>query len=310
MTAEDSDQVDQAASDEPATLVIRNRDAGFFSNLNAVVDCLVNRLGRDGVEAARVDWRAPENITYFHYGTAAGGNLWAAFFEPLPFAAFPARTVETDSFVDNAITGRSAYATYKLKRRWRRRYHRAYARYVKPRDNLLDRVERIYRDRMDGHYCVGVHFRHPGHDVENLFPIPGPDVFIEQAERLLPKDRSWRVFLATDTEAAVTAFEAAFGRRLVVQPAVARAESAAEEPVNVENENPNTGAGEGALIDCLLLARCDAMVHITSNLATAAGYINPDMTMVYCEPPHRAVLGYLWAIGKTIRSIHRFRFRA
>ncbi len=310
VTTGNQTRIEMQPNAESATLVIRNRDAGFFSNLNAVVDCLINRLGRDGVEAARVDWRVPESTINFHFGTAAGGNLWAAFFEPLPFAAFPARTVETESFVDNAITGRSAYATYKLKRRWRQRYHRAFARYVKPRRLLLDKVERVHRDRMDGHFCVGVHCRHPGHGSENLFPIPDPDAFIARVKRLLPSDRSWRVFLATDNQAAVTAFDAAFGRRLIVQPGVSRSESAAEKPHNIKHENPNTGFGEEALVDCLLLARCDVLVHVTSNLATASGYINPDMKMVYCEAPHRAVMGYLWAIGRTLRAIHRYRFLA
>jgi hypothetical protein len=38
------------------------------------------------------------------------------------------------------------------------------------------------------------------------------------------------------------------------------------------------------LIDALLLARCEAMVHAVSNLATAVGYMNPRLRMVYCEP--------------------------
>jgi hypothetical protein len=41
---------------ERHTLVIEVADAGFFSNVNRVVDNLRNALGRGGCEAVRVDW--------------------------------------------------------------------------------------------------------------------------------------------------------------------------------------------------------------------------------------------------------------
>ena len=163
---------------------------------------------------------------------------------------------------------------------------------------------------MDGHFCVGVHWRHSDHDHENLFPIPRPDVFIARAKKLLPGDRSWRVCLATDTETAVSAFEAAFGDRLVVQQGAARAESTTRMQLHDDRENPSTDHGEAVLVDCLLLARCDVLLHVTSNVATAAGYINPDMKMVYCEAPHQAAIGYLWAIGEAARAIQRKVVRA
>jgi hypothetical protein len=309
MTAEKHRKAARRVGVEPTTLVIRNRNVGFFSNFNAVVDNLVHRLGRDGIEAARVDWRAIEGSSQFPYGTATHRNLWDTFFEPLPFPVFPDRTIETDTFEKFTITGRSAYAAYKLKRRWRQQYHRAYARYVKPRRRLLDKVERIYGSRMDGHYCIGVHWRHSGHG-EGPFPIPDTDVFVARVKKLVPKDRSWRVFLATDTQTAVADFDSAFNDRLVVQAGAARTQSTSESQLHHGHESPSTALGEDVLVDCLLLARCDAMLHVTSNVATAAGYINPDMKMIYCETPQQAVIGYPWAIRRTFRSLHRYRFRA
>ena len=46
---------------------------------------------------------------------------------------------------------------------------------------------------------------------------------------------------------------------------------------------PCTALGEQALIDALLLARCDVLLHTTSNLATAVGDMN-RLRMIYCEP--------------------------
>ena len=59
---------------------------------------------------------------------------------------------------------------------------------------------------MSGHYCVGVHYRDPQHDFECLYPTPRPEEFIARLRRHLPKNQSWRVFLATDFPPAVDAF--------------------------------------------------------------------------------------------------------
>src|ERR1700704_3220520 len=99
---------------EPCTLIIRNRDAGFFSNFNAVLNNLRHGIGRAGIEAALVDWQAPEGSREFAYGQPAEGNLWTHFFEPLPFERPPAATCEASTFASWEMTGLAAYALYKL----------------------------------------------------------------------------------------------------------------------------------------------------------------------------------------------------
>jgi hypothetical protein len=70
----------------------------------------------------------------------------------------------------------------------------------------------------------------------------------------------------------------------------------AEGHVHHDNREPNLALGEEVLTDCLLLARCESLVHINSNVATAAGYINPALKMVFCETPGQAAWGYIWSI--------------
>ena len=278
------------------TLVIRNWNGGFFSNFNGVLNNLRWRLGRRGVHAAIVDWHADPALTDFAYGRPEDGNLWLHFFEPLPFERFPAAHCEARSFARLDITFPHTYAAYKLNRRWRQDYHALYRRYIRIRPTFLDRVEKIYQADMAGHYCLGVHYRHPVHNPECLHSIPSPETFIARLRGLLPVDRPYAVFLATDAESAVAAFQQAFGSRLVVQPCVRRA------GLQTENhpQDPDTRAslilGEQVLLDCLLLARCDALFHVSSNIATAAGYINPSLKMVYCETPTQAAWGYAWSL--------------
>lgn len=287
------------------TLIIRNRDSGFFSNFNLVLNNLYWRLGRDGIRAAIVDWRATARTAQFPYASEEQENLWLRFFEPLPFENFPAARRESNFYALTNITSKFAYAAYKLNRRWRRDYHRLYRRYIRVRPSVRESIDQIYRSSMAARYCVGVHYRHPAHDTECLYPIPPPEVFIERARRMLPKTRPGAVFLATDLEPVVDAFRIAFGESLVIQPRVWRAKSASEKEVHRQGA-PGLELGEQVLIDCLLLARCDAMLHVASNIATAAGYINPRLKMVYCETPRQAIYGYWWSL----KTIWRRRRRA
>ncbi len=288
------------AEPDQFTLIIRNRNSGFFSNLNLVLNNLYWRLGRDGIGAAIVDWRATADVPQFSYGSEKHENLWLRFFEPLPFEYFPPARRETNFYASSNITSNFAYATYKLNRRWRRIYHRLYRRYVRIRPSVREGADRIYQSGMAARYCVGVHYRHPAHDSECLYPIPSPEVFIERARRMLPKRRLGAVFLATDLEPVVDAFRSVFGESLILQPGVRRARSASEKEVHRQGA-PGLELGEQVLIDCLLLAKCDAMLHVASNIATAAGYLNPRLKMVYCETPAQAIYGYWWSLKTILR---------
>ncbi len=281
---------------EKCTLVIRGWDAGFFSNFNGVLNNLRDRLGRRGVTAATVDWHAIGQQGQISPGHPDIGNLWLQFFEPLSFDEFPDRTIQATTFASPRMTGRCAYAMYKLDRNWRRVYHALYRRHVRIRPAILDRVEEIYRANMKGRYCAGVHYRHPEHDGECLHPIASPDVFVARLRGMLPPDRPWVVLLASDIEPAVDVFRRAFGSRLVLQPGVRRAGPLKEETFRLGIDRSDIGLAKEVLIDCLLLARRELLLHVTSNVATAVGYLNPALRMVYCETRVQAAWGYVWSI--------------
>ncbi len=273
------------------------RNAGFFSNLNCVLNHLRYSLGRNGAAAILVDWRAnPVERSHFSYGRAEDGNLWEQFFEPLAFERHPPPFRATCFYVSVAMTGRRAYAMYKFDWRWRRIYNRLFRRYVAVKPALLARAEAIHARHMAGHYRVGVHCRHPDHDSECLHRSPSLARYIATTRALLPAGRSGIVFLASDYEPAVAAFRAAFGERLIVQDGVKRASGFDAEQMHHINPAPAIASGEQALVDALLLARCDAVVYVASNLATAVGYMNPDSRMVYCETRLQGLIGYLWCL--------------
>ncbi len=261
-------------------------NAGFFSHVNRVVNHLHHTLGRGGCAAIRVDWRVNEITPLFVYGSEADGELWERFFEPLHFPGAPAEELASHEYADLAMTGLHAYRMYKRGSSWRELYGRAFAAHVHVREELRERTTELWRDGA-GRRNVGVHYRHPEHSHECPRDIPAMDAFIARTRAIIAGERSASVVLATDVSEAVDRFRDAFGERLLVQPDVARAAAGATQyewdaPTGIE-------MGRQALIDALLLARCDVLVHTTSNLATAVGYMNPRLRMVYCESRLRGV---------------------
>jgi hypothetical protein len=285
----------------PKTLVVTARSAGFFSSFNCVMTHLDYHLGRDGFTAVEVDWRGDENLPHFSYGNLQDGNIWQHFFEPLAFPSFPPTRVEMREYPEAAcrITYLDVYATLKLNPFWRRRYHELFQKYIGIKPFLELRAAEIYQASMAGRYCIGVHYRHPQHQHELLRPMPPLGFFIARVKRHLPKTGAAAVFLASDFAPAVTAFQSAFGAQLVVVPQVTRAESAMDEQIH-HGLQKNLRLGEEVLVDCLLLSRCDVLIHVNSNVATAAAYINPRLKLVYCETALQALIGYVWSINRLI----------
>jgi hypothetical protein len=270
-------------SPEPYTLVVEVADGGFFSNVNRVVDHLRHSLGSDGCEAIRVNWRVNGSLQEFAYGTPADGELWGSFFEPLLFPRAPTLERTTNLYADYGMTGLRAYRMYKRSSLWRADYGRAYREHVVVRAEILGRVEAVASERMSGRFCVGVHVRHPDHAVELPGPAPSIERFVAQARRLVARGKPAVVVLATDVVEAVERFSDAFGDRLVVQADIARTRW--QEP-QLQHAQPaaRLELGTQVLVDTLLLARCDVLLHVVSNIATAVGYMNPGVRMVYCEP--------------------------
>lgn len=272
----------ESGAAEPYTLVLPAYNGGFFSHLNCVVNHLRHTLGRDGCVAVRVDWHAGEGPSNFVYGAPEDGELWRRFFEPLAFASMPAAERSADRYADQSMTGLHAYRMYRRGSGWRGQYGAAFARYVLVQERLRRRRDEMWQSSGAGEHSVGVHYRHPDHGVECPRDIPPIDVFVERTRRLLHRRSRASVVLATDVHEAVDAFRSAFGDRLVVQPGVARVHLA--ERQNAHAATASVTLGEQALIDALLLTRCGTLLHTTSNLATAVGYMNPRLRMVYCEP--------------------------
>jgi hypothetical protein len=284
--------VDVLLSPVPKTLVVFPHDGGFFSNFNKVMNHLVCSLHHYGVMAIKVDWNIKKGSKFkfntFFYGTHKDGNIWEHFFDqPL----FPPRSFimckKTSSYRDWSITGRNVYNLYKSGDGWRQQYHSAFKEYIRIKAHILKEVEQIYFRHLAGKYCIGVHIRNDVHKCEQPDgQMPPLEQYMAEIGHIISSKREdVKIFLATDVEEYVRRFRNVFGEKVFTQADVTRLQ---ESPANPEEEitylyDPSLKLGEDVLKDCLLLSKCDVLIHRVSNIATAAGYINPSMSMIYCR---------------------------
>ncbi|WP_019500308.1 TIGR03032 family protein [Pseudanabaena sp. PCC 6802] len=267
---------------EYKNLVIKShQDGGFFSNFNKVLNWL-SRIDREC--NVWVDWMYTGTESAFRYGDAIGENIWEIFFEPISNAVPVADAVVQDLYIDFTMTGAGAHLMYLGTdfQSVRNRYGQIFTEFIRVRSELQAEAERIYAELMDGYFCIGVHKRHQLHRVEDFYlqPVPIPNI-IDAIRKVMPSTGKVRVFLATDEEDAIAAFSEAFDDRLIYQAEAARSPAVARQEIHWNREYRGSYLGKQVLMDALLLARCQILVHGVSNLSTAVLMMNPQVQTVY-----------------------------
>lgn len=165
----------------------------------------------------------------------------------------------------------------------RERYASLCARYIRVKDEVLGKVEEFAGRNFAGRRIVGLHFRSTdkllevGSRLENAGWDPDVlaglevDSYIDEALRVAGDDGA--IFMATEDAEALQRARERLDERLICTNA-----TRTRGPLPPFLADGDAEQGEEALIDCLLLARCDYLVHGVSNLSWAARMFNPGLS--------------------------------
>lgn len=266
-------------------------------------------------------YRSIQTPMSFCYGTEADGNIFIRLFLPIPDMPVHVSDYNNDSFLKSNSTYLDDFnekneplLTYIHARKlyksadfaeWRHRYGRFYSKYFKVNDSIKTRIDAIVLNKFDSNYVIGVHIKHPSHVIEqaNGF-MPNVSDFIKKILDIIEIKKlvSYKIFLATDQESVVESLKLVFGERLIFRDGVVRTTSDDDaryltldkvdqmrEGHQIQNliasdqSRWSIKMAEDVLIDAHLLASCNLFLHVTSNIATAVSYINPEIEMIYCE---------------------------
>lgn len=206
------------------------------------------------------------------------------------------------------------------------------AQYIRPRPYILEQVERFYRAELAGSPAIGVHIR--GTDsISNQEHRPFRrnslrfDRYAEAVERLLGETPAAKIFVATDAEASLDFMKTRFGNRVVAHDSLRHVagKAAGRGPRGwlmpaYFTRDPETAArnGKEAVIEYLLLRRCDSLVHNGSNLARTVLLADPAKPHINTNRRNRwianlralSVQSIRDLLGEIRREIRRVRKRS
>jgi hypothetical protein len=153
--------------------------------------------------------------------------------------------------------------------------------FIRPRSYLADKVEAFFGAHMQGEELIGVHAR--GTDAisaqeqrdyrRGSLALPR---YSDTIRSLIESRSKARIFVATDDQSSLDFFQEAFGDRVIAYDSLRHSggEAAGKGPLGcimpayiTANRGRAARNGEEAVIEYLLLSRCDCLVHNGSSLA-------------------------------------------
>lgn len=163
--------------------------------------------------------------------------------------------------------------------------------FVRSRSYIQEKVNRFSREHMHGRYVIGVHIR--GTDAvsneeirwhrQGSLQLPK---YLEQIERLLKSRPDALIFVATDAQSSLDYIKDAFGGRVIAYNSIRHQSGNAAGkgptgwimPAYIAHDRDQAAKnGEEAIIEYLLLARCNYLVHNGSSIPRTVLLTVPEM---------------------------------
>lgn len=242
---------------KPACIVKGHDGAGFFSLFNKVVQC------HTIYQHVHVDWS--EGSLY--------GNCWNELFWP---TTPPTGEHDVITFYpDNRITGIHAHQLYKFDD-WRFRYN-FFSRQISIQQLIYDRVHEYCVNHLYNRDPIGVLIRANTHAGEQTsFQSQSLESYEKEINKILKTESTIHV-MAQD-QSSIEWFRARFP---VVSFYVLPKRMPTRDTDRHLTEPQTAEDARNVFIEMLILARCRALIHPVSNIATAALYYNPVMESIY-----------------------------
>jgi hypothetical protein len=165
------------------------------------------------------------------------------------------------------------------------------AKYLPVRPEITQKVQSFVAANMAGRNVLGVHFR--GTDKTLEAPRVEREVIQQTIGRFLQKNLSIDcLFVASDEASFIPYIRDAFPALPVVSHDDMFRSTTMQNFYQQDLGEGNYRKGEEALINCLLLSSCSALIRTTSFLSAWASIFNPALPIVLLNAPYAKSLWY------------------
>ena len=239
-------------------------DVGFFSVFTTVVGAL-DFYEQQKKAGLRVDFAT--RGAYFD--SRYGNNWWQYYFEPIEIGS--KKKAEICTFSDHRKAHFSNDTKYLMKRS---RAHYLIKKYIHIKPHIRSKIRSFYNKNFKKRHIIGIHYR----GTDKVLEASG--VSYEQVLSVLNsvskkyRKKSIQVFVATDEENFLHYLQEHCPYPVIFYDAI---RSTNDKPVHLYQSENNYKKGEDALIDSLLLSKCDYLIKMASNLSDVSLLFNPHL---------------------------------
>lgn len=271
---------------------------GFFYELNKVLQSIIY-FEDQGLYKVTVNW----TNQFFPYKNSPTENGWDLYFDPIKTDYIPH---DNEPIIKEAEGGfhelhdqlcSCHWIAYEQYFPYRNYVHQKLNKYVQIKPEILSELNAYYSAHMKNHYMIGVHIRFATIHAQEIPGQINPKIndYINEINTLIAKhqDLHVKIFLASDSHYIINELKKIYGDRLLYieahralydeDPHLIYQNTAywLSHPEEFHLKKPGYAGGRSALLDCLILSKCNVFVHTTSNVAAAVVFFNPHIDSVY-----------------------------
>jgi len=261
-------------SEEKKYLVLHddNYCHGLFSCFSTVIG-LLDHYDNGDCAGFEVDYEKKG----FYYEDDKGLNWWTYYFKPLELGS---SSKAEKAVVDSWWHHHFAHKVYFELSRERCCY--LVDKYISVKGKIEDKADEFVKKKFKSKFVIGVNYRGTDKKCEAArlpYETVKAAVLNVMNNLNIKQDGNFAIFVATDEEQFLDYMIDEFEEHVVYTKAF---RSSNEVPVHLHKENYEKG--KQAVIDCLLLSKCDYLVRTSSSLSLCATFFNPKIPSILLNP--------------------------
>lgn len=223
-----------------------------------------------------------------YYEKDLGLNWWHYFFEPISYQSNMTYLINkvrprykkiSQSLMEQFTTN----VEYKLPAQ---RCHELIQKHIRIKPHIQSRANEFANQHFQAKFVIGVHYR----ETDKMATLEGcaeqeatfvsyQDTY-KAIEKLLKevKQTDYAIFVATDSADFLKDIKNHYPHKVIATSSI-RSEDGRPIHYNVKSSVPNYYYVQGteAVIDCLLLSKCNFLIRTSSNLSLCAIFFNPEL---------------------------------
>lgn len=205
-----------------------------------------------------------------YYDKEWGPNWWGYYFEPIEVGNM--KNGEQKTFRRRECIFQSYRATSLISRQ---RAYELIQKYVKVKPEIASEIDQFVNEYFTAPFVIGVHYRGTDKITTGEAGFVSYDTIIQKVVEVVKEYdlTDYKVYVATDETNFLNYIQRHFPEQVVYQEAT---RSSTKTPIHLKSKNPYQ-IGKEAVIDALLLSKCDYLIRTSSNLSQASTYFNPKM---------------------------------